>query len=95
VVSAVVRVPAALVQDAGGRRTFDISLADGSTLADLLDEVARQYPALERRVRDETGSLRRFVNVYIGADESRSLDGVRTRIEDGQEIFVVGSVAGG
>lgn len=95
VISAVVRLPAALAEDAGGRRTFAVELPDGSTLADLLNEVAGRYPALARRVRDETGTLRRFVNVYVGADEARSLNGVSTRIEDGQEIFVVGSVAGG
>lgn len=94
-ISAVVRVPAALAEDAGGRSIVAVELPDGSTLADLLDDVAGRYPALARRVRDETGMLRRFVNVYIGADEARSLNGLGTAIEDGQEIFVVGSVAGG
>lgn len=94
-ITAVVHVPAALAQDSGGRRALEFELRDGATLSDLLDEVARQFPALGRRVRDETGAVRRFVNVYVGDDESRSLDGLATLIADQQTVVVVGSVAGG
>ena len=75
-----------------GSRTSSVAL---QSLADLLADVSREYPALGRRVCDETGAIRRFVNVYIGDDESRSLQGLQTPVPGDATVFIVGSVAGG
>lgn len=70
--------------------------ADGPlTVHELLDAVTADYAVLARRLRDETGALRRFVNVYVDGDEVRRLQGLDTEISPGQEVLVIQSVAGG
>ena len=51
--------------------------------------------ALARRIRDETGAVRRFVNVYVDGDDIRHADGTATPLRDGSEVHVIPSVAGG
>jgi molybdopterin converting factor small subunit len=64
-------------------------------VAELLDAIGAQYPVFNRRVRDETGTLRRFVNIYLDGDDVRRLDGLKTRVAAGAEVMVMQSVAGG
>ena len=90
-----VRLPQALAEHAGGARELCVPVQSGATLGDLLDEVDRTVPAVGRRVRDETGTVRRFVNVYVGDDECRTLDGLRTPVPPGTIVHIIGSVAGG
>lgn len=90
-----VRLPQALAQDAAGARELSFDVPWGSTLEDLLGLLREEFPALGRRVCDETGAIRRFVNVYVGDDESRSLHGLRTPVPADATVFIVGSVAGG
>ncbi|HKU10938.1 MAG TPA: MoaD/ThiS family protein, partial [Sinomonas sp.] len=59
------------------------------------DSLAGPYPILARRIRDETGRLRRYVNVYVDGEDVRRRDGLETPVADGQEILVIQSVAGG
>ena len=61
----------------------------------LLDAVAAGYPAIGRRLRDEAGTLRRHVNVFVGADNARDLDDVDTVIPDGVEVTLLPAVSGG
>jgi len=57
--------------------------------------VAERWPRLERRIRDERGELRRYVNVYIDGDDCRGLAGQSSPVPAGAEIQVLPSVAGG
>lgn len=68
---------------------------DGATVAALLDVIGGEFPVFNRRVRDETGALRRFVNIYLDGDDVRRLDGLNTRVPAGAELMVMQSVAGG
>jgi molybdopterin converting factor small subunit len=61
----------------------------------LLDRLAAELPGLERRLRDERGTLRRYVNVYVGDDEVRATGLLDTPLYDGAQLLVVPSVAGG
>ena len=91
--SVVVRIPSALVDLAGGRSlTFTPAPPD---VGALLDAIGAQQPALARRIRDETGALRRFVNVYVDGDDIRHLDGLATAVAAGATVHVLPSVAGG
>lgn len=90
-----VLVPRALTSIVGGERSVQVPLGDGATVADLLDALASEYPVLGRRVRDETGALRRYVNLYVGGEDVRVLRGVATVIGPGQEVQILQSVAGG
>ena len=89
-------LPGALADVVGGRRHVDISL-DGATatLADVLDRVDADLPALARRLRDEQGQLRRHVNVYVDGDDVRRGEGLATLVPPGAEVLVLPSVAGG
>jgi molybdopterin converting factor small subunit len=91
----VVQLPQALAEDAGGHRELAFELAPSASLADLLADVQARHPALGRRLCDETGAIRRFVNVYVGEDESRALNGLQTPVPPGAVVLVAGSVAGG
>jgi sulfur-carrier protein len=90
-----VRIPGVLRAEAGGRSTVECETGDGATLASVLDDMAASWPLLERRIRDERGQLRRYVNVYVDGEECRRLEGLGTPVTDRTEILVIPSVAGG
>jgi molybdopterin converting factor small subunit len=89
-----VLLPGVLASLAGGARHVDVEPA-GGTLADLLDALGTEHPMLCRRIRDETGQVRRFVNVYVDGDDVRFQGGLSTPVRDGSEVQVLPSVAGG
>jgi len=89
-----VLLPGALANLAGGVRHVDVEPA-GGTLADVLDALGAQHPLLARRIRDETGQVRRFVNVYVDGEDARFEGGLQTVVRDGAEVQVLPSVAGG
>ena len=88
-------LPGYLADLAGGRKHVDVDVADGGTLTAVLDGLAAGRPLLDRRIRDETGALRRFVNVYVDGEDVRFTHGVRTPVGDGALVQVLPSVAGG
>jgi molybdopterin synthase sulfur carrier subunit len=87
-------LPGSLADLAGGRKHLDVAV-DGGTLADLLDALAADHPLLARRIRDETGRLRRFVNVYVDGDDVRYGDRESTALRNGAVVQVLPSIAGG
>ena len=68
---------------------------DGATVAEALDALLGRYPGLRRHLRSEDGELREHVNVFLNADDVRSLGGPACRIEEGDVITIVPSIAGG
>ena len=90
-----VRLPGPLSDDAGGLRLVRVPAGGPTTLADVLDLLARDHPALVRRLRDETGNLRRHVNVFVGEDDVRWSGGVEAAVRPGDVVLVLPSVAGG
>jgi sulfur-carrier protein len=87
-------LPGVLASLAGGAKHLDVQ-PRGETLADLLDALAAEHPMLARRIRDETGAVRRFVNVYVDGEDVRFEQGLETAVRDGAEVQVLPSVAGG
>jgi len=90
-----VRIPGVLRAEAGGQSSLELQADGGATLGALLDQIGTTWPLLERRIRDEQGTLRRYVNLYVDGEECRRLDGLKTALADRAEILVVPSVAGG
>lgn len=86
-------LPGVLRADAGGASRLPVDAA--GSLSAVLDEVATQWPRLERRIRDEQGQLRRYVNVYVDGEDCRATGGLVTPVADGAEVQVIPSVAGG
>jgi molybdopterin synthase sulfur carrier subunit len=98
-------VPAALRDDAGGVSSVVVVTAPATgeaaaagrppTVRQVLDALAVSHPRLERRVRDERGMVRRHVNVFVGADDSRGLLGQDTPVPAGAEVLILPNVSGG
>jgi molybdopterin converting factor small subunit len=87
-----VRVPTILRTYTGGESEVT---AAGSTMKEVLDSLDETYPGIKGRIVDEQGALRRFVNVYVGNDDVRFLDGLATPVSDGSQVSVIPAVAGG
>ena len=87
-------LPGVLADLAGGSKHLNLEVA-GDTVADLLEALAVEHPLLGRRIRDETGQVRRFVNVYVDGDDVRFSGGLATPVADGTVVQVLPSVAGG
>ena len=68
---------------------------EGSTLVQLVANLEGSYPGMKERVLDESGALRRFVNIYVNGDDVRFVDGLNTPLNDGDEVSIVPAVAGG
>ena len=86
-------IPGVLRSEAGGASRLEVS-ADGSLRA-VLDEVGERWPRLARRIRDESGALRRYVNVYVDGEDCRGFGGLEAPVPEGAEIQVLPSIAGG
>jgi molybdopterin converting factor small subunit len=95
VVDVDVLLPGVLREHAGGNAVLHLDLADDATVASVLDELAQQWPALGRRLRDDTGAVRRHVNLFVDGDDVRSLHRAGTPLRDGSVLHVLPSVAGG
>jgi len=90
--SASVRIPTILRTYTGG--VGEVS-ADGSTLAEILTSLESNHPGIRARVLDDTGALRRFVNVYVGDEDVRFSGGLDAEVADGAKISIIPAVAGG
>ncbi len=87
-----VRIPTILRTYTGGESEVS---AEGGTLAEVLEDLDTHHSGLKGRIVDETGELRRFVNVYVGNDDVRFLDNLSTPTPDGAQVSVIPAVAGG
>jgi molybdopterin synthase sulfur carrier subunit len=88
-------LPGVLKDDAGGLDEVAVETTGATSLSALLDDLGARFPLLERRIRDETGALRRHVNVFVGEDDVRALDGTATVVDDGERVLVLPAVSGG
>lgn len=65
------------------------------TISDALTELQGRYPGIKERLVDETGGIRRFVNVYVNEEDIRFLQNQQTAIKDGDEVSIIPAIAGG
>jgi molybdopterin synthase sulfur carrier subunit len=68
---------------------------DGTTVREIVEDLEKQFPGFKERMCDENGDLRRFVNVYVGEEDIRFMDGLDTQIPDGEQVSIIPAVAGG
>ncbi|WP_150237999.1 MoaD/ThiS family protein [Nocardiopsis quinghaiensis] len=90
-----VHLPGLLRADAGGSAHIPVEVDDGTALGGVLDALTSRHPGLDRRIRDERGALRRYVNVFVDEDECRTVGGLAAPLRDGADVRVLPSVAGG
>jgi sulfur-carrier protein len=90
--SVTVRIPTQLRTLTGGAGEVSV---DGSTVEEVLKAVDAAHPGIAGRLYDDSGQLRRFVNVFLADEDIRFLDGVNTPVADKQVLSIVPAVAGG
>jgi molybdopterin synthase sulfur carrier subunit len=87
-----VKLPTQLREAAGNATEAQV---DGGTVGEALQNLYSQHGELRARIADDGGGLRRFVNVYIGGEDIRFLEGLDTPVKDGDELTILPAVAGG
>jgi molybdopterin converting factor small subunit len=86
-----VRIPTPLRTLTAGEEQVSI---DGGTVSVVIENLEKKHPGIKDRLLDEKG-VRRFVNIYVGDEDIRFLDGLSTALKDGEEISIVPAIAGG
>jgi molybdopterin synthase sulfur carrier subunit len=92
VMSVRVRVPTPLRKFTQGADEVD---AQGNTIRSIVEDLEKNYPGIKERICDETGKVRRFVNVYVNGDDIRFLQNLETALKEGDNISIVPAIAGG
>ncbi len=87
----IVRIPTPLRTLTQGQ---DEVPAEGATVADIIVDLEKSYPGMRERLLDEKG-VRRFINIFVGDEDIRFLDGLKTELKAGERISIVPAIAGG
>jgi sulfur-carrier protein len=87
-----VRVPTPLRKFTQG---VDEVNAQGANVKSVVEDLEKKYPGIKERICDESGKIRRFVNVYVNGDDIRFLQNLETSIKEGDNISIVPAIAGG
>jgi len=87
-----VRVPTPLRKFTQG---MDEVSAEGTNVRTLVEDLEKKFPGIKDRICDESGKIRRFVNVYVNGDDIRFLQNLETSLKDGDNISIVPAIAGG
>ncbi len=90
--STTVRIPTALRTLTGGAAEVTV---EGATVGEVLKSLDANHPGIGERLFDESGNLRRFVNVFVADEDIRFLDALSTPVTDGQVVSIIPAVAGG
>jgi sulfur-carrier protein len=87
-----VRIPTILRTYTDGQKAVQGS---GGTIDELLTDLDSRYAGVRGRIVDDSGELRRFVNVYLNDEDVRFLAGITTELSDGDNVTILPAVAGG
>lgn len=87
-----IRIPTPLRKLTDGKGEVE---GTGKTIEELLENLEGKYPGIKERLCDESGNLRRFVNVYVNEEDIRFMQGKETILTDGDEVSIVPAIAGG
>ena len=87
-----VRIPTPLRKLTNDEELVDVN---GSTVGEVITELQTRYPGFQERLLDESGQIRRFVNIYVNEEDVRFLKNQDTALKDGDEISIIPAIAGG
>lgn len=87
-----IHIPTPLRTFTGGNTTISVA---GSTVAEALTDLTRQFPVLQKHLYNEQGTLRSFINLYLGDEDIRYLEGENTSLDKHTALSIVPSIAGG
>jgi molybdopterin converting factor small subunit len=92
VISIKIILPTAFVRHTDGQKQLS---SEAANLPALIDDIDRNFPALSTQIKDESGKLRRFINIYVNDEDIRFLGGDGYAFQDGDEVMLIPSIAGG
>ena len=87
-----VRIPTPLRSLTTGQAEVQVA---ADNVADLIEDLEKQFPGIKERLVDEGGEVRRFINFYINEEDVRFLQGSKTAIKAGDQVSIVPAIAGG
>ena len=87
-----IRIPTPLRKLTNDEELVEVEAA---TIGDAITELQSRFPGIRERLLDETGAVRRFVNVYVNEEDIRFLQNQQTKLKDGDEISIIPAIAGG
>jgi molybdopterin synthase sulfur carrier subunit len=87
-----VKIPTPFRKFTAGEATVAV---EGGTIAEALESLESKHPGVKAKLCDDSGKLRRFINVYANQDDIRFLDNLDTELGDGDEVTIVPAIAGG
>jgi molybdopterin synthase sulfur carrier subunit len=87
-----VRIPTPLRKYTAGAEAVP---AEGATVAALVADLDKRHPGIRERICDESGAVRRFVNIFVNGEDIRFLQNLDTAVKAGDEVSVVPAIAGG
>ncbi len=87
-----VKIPTVLRKHTGGEAQVE---ATGATIAELVEDIANRFPEFKAKVVADDGALHRFINVYANDEDVRYLEGLNTKVSDGDVVSILPAVAGG
>jgi sulfur-carrier protein len=87
-----VRIPTTLRPMAGGNAQVQV---EGATLSEVITNLDAAHPGFSDRLLDESGAMRKFVNIFVADDDVRYLDGLATVVPAGETVSIIPAVAGG
>ncbi|PIW80455.1 MAG: molybdopterin synthase sulfur carrier subunit [Candidatus Omnitrophica bacterium CG_4_8_14_3_um_filter_43_15] len=90
--SVTVRVPAPLQKLTQNQAEVK---ANGRTVRELIDNLSENFPGIKERICDETGKVRKFINIYVNEEDVRFLQMDETGLKDGDEVSIIPAIAGG
>lgn len=68
---------------------------EAGNILSIIEQIDATYPGFKERMCDESGRIRRFVNVYVNSDDIRYLGGPEAKVKDGDEVTIIPAIAGG
>lgn len=87
-----VRIPTPLRKLTSEKDEVTISAAN---IGQLIDEMENQFPGIKNRLCDESGNVRRFINLYVNNEDIRFLNGKETPLKEGDIVSIIPAIAGG
>ena len=90
--SATVKIPTPLRKLTNNETSVD---ADGTTVEQIVESLESAYPGMRERLVEDNGDLRHFVNIYLNGEDIRYIDGLKSSVNDNDELSIVPAVAGG
>ena len=87
-----VRIPTPLRPLTKNQGEVDVT---AGSIADMVNTLEASYPGIKARLCDDSGELRRFVNIYVNEEDIRFLQNQATPLKDGDEISIIPAIAGG